>query len=267
MITEHLETQTRHLENLEDRIAANSERLRALQEAEPLFSHRLTASSVKWFLLEDEDSILTNEIFGMEAPVFDGMSRIVVSERYVAAAVNDSIIGEQRSILLSYEVVGIGEFASINWTLVDTCGFLPSRYLQPRIPRDLYPDQTTIPVQFPYRHIVTDPGRDVTPKFMEDPIEIPGQYFFDEFIRLMHEHTGIVIWDMWLESGKIYVDLHSTEMMFFNRGTTGSTHRGNMLILTLSQLPGIYQFELLVGGERGVEVDHFFFGRGTFVGY
>ena len=72
----------------------------------------------------------------------------------------------------------------------------------------------------------------------------------------IRNYTGIHIWDMWMDGDKLYVDLHSYEERRFDRGSTGSAYRSNILIRTLASFPGISSFQVLIGGVPGVETSH-----------
>jgi len=77
----------------------------------------------------------------------------------------------------------------------------------------------------------------------------------------MHQHTGIRISDFWFEGSKLYVDLHEDAIGFFdNYGTTGGMINTGIFVNSILSLPGISSFEVLVGGQRGVEGNHFNFG-------
>jgi len=89
--------------------------------------------------------------------------------------------------------------------------------------------------------------------------EIPESILWQEFIHLMYQHTGIRVWDWWLDGSELYVDLESIEAQFFNWGSTGSNHRGMVLTKTLASFPGVSQFEVLVGGFSGVSTSHYSF--------
>ena len=265
-INEQFSTQSQEIDDLRDEIASLQEQLQVEPEepAEAPFSHGLTAEQVQQKLLAAADGLLTGEVFGGSGAVFMDVEDMIISERYVLAQIVYDPWGV--ALLLSYEVQGLEQFLNINWTLkakTDWYGdvYVP-RYFQPRAPRNLFDTIENLTVRFYYHDFIRDPYMNMLHADYYNPVyeEIPGEYFWEEFIRLMFEHTGIRIWDMWLEGDKLYVDFHSTEWFFFNRGTTGSTDRGMRMSLSLASIPGISSFELLVGGEAGVWVDHFAFG-------
>ena len=128
------------------------------------------------------------------------------------------------------------------------------RYFQPRIPRSLaVPESVTV-------RFASYIDSSTFVIYSYDYVEISGENFWEDFIGLMQERTGIRIWDMWLEDDKLYVDLHSTEAAFFDMGSTGSWMRGLLLKAPLASLPFISSFELLVGGAHDVTTSHFNFG-------
>jgi len=136
-----------------------------------------------------------------------------------------------------------------------------SRYHYPPNPQPLTAEES-VTVRFYYHCAKIDPMVMLIPEaYRYNAVEIPGQYLWEEFRKLMFEHTGINVWDLWLDGDKLYVDLHSTEAMLFDQGSTGSHDRGMRLYKTVASLPGVASFEILVGGERGIETSHFNFNR------
>jgi len=230
----------------------------ALATQQP-FSHGLTAAQVKEALLKAEEALLTAEIFG-RAPAFVGIEAMTVSQRYVLAQITEAFIGNTFDLLLSYEVEGLGPFLTIAWTIVGTNDLnISPRYFQPRTPNDLTAEES-VTVRFFYYCSITDPQAYNLPEaFKYEAEEIPGQCLWAEFRRLMLKHTGINVWDLWFEGDKLYVDLHYTEWMPFNWGSTGSVIRGGILTRTIASLPGVASFEILVGGIHGYETSHYNF--------
>jgi len=135
----------------------------------------------------------------------------------------------------------------------------PYRYFQPHEPHNLTTEESVV-IRFYYYCDETDPQVYLLPEaFKYHPEEIPGPYLWEEFRRLMLYHTGINVWDLWFDGDKLYVDLHSTEIMPFDWGSTGSAIRGEVLTRTIASLPGVASFEILVGGESAVATSHFCF--------
>lgn len=233
------------------------------------FAHGLTAAQVKDTLLEDEETLLTAKIFG-RAPSFVDAEAMTVSEGYVLAQITDAFRGENHDLLLSYEVQGLGSSTNITWALVDTTitwtfadvnsRDITPRYFQTQEPRRLSDEEKVI-VRFYYHCIEADPFYMMqSGAYRYNVEEIPGPYMWTEFRRLMLKHTGINVWDLWFDGDKLYVDLHSTEWMPFDWGSTGSFDRGQRLIKTIASLPGVASFEILVGGVPGYATSHFCFG-------
>ena len=122
-----------------------------------------------------------------------------------------------------------------------------------------YPDEA-VNLRFYYHCHEADPEFMLHPDaYRYKTVEFPARYLWAEFPRLMREHTGINICSLWLAGDKLYVDLHPSELALFDQGSTGSADRGERLIRTIASLPEITSFEILVGGERGVETSHFSF--------
>jgi len=221
------------------------------------FSHELSA--IQHALLEAEEAILTAEIFG-RAPSFVGAEYMRVFENYVHAKILDAIYGWEFDLLIHYEVVDACPLRNIIWTLVATnAPHMRLRYFRPITPSPLTAAEYAT-VRFYYHCIETDPMVMLLPEaYRYNAVEIPGQYLWEYFRKQMLYHTGINIWDLWFEDDKLYVDLHSTEEILFNWGTTGSLDRGTRLEKTIASLPGVVSFEILVGGRRGVETSHYSF--------
>ena len=240
-------------------IAEFWEELSQVLEASPPFGHGLTAAQVKEALMQAEDDLLTAEIFG-RAPSFVGTEAMEINEGTVTARVVEGFFDREEYLLLGYEVIGQRQPPHIVWTLLATSDInMHPRYFQPNPPRSITSEES-VAIRFYYYCDETDPYFNLFPEaYLYNIVEIPGPYLREEFRRLMLEHTGINVWDLWFQGNKLYIDLHSTEWHPFNWGTTGSAHRGNVLTMTLASFPGIDSFEVLVGGARGVHTSHYSF--------
>ena len=121
----------------------------------------------------------------------------------------------------------------------------------------------TTTVRFYYHSIEIDPNIYLPPEsFLYNAEVITAENLLQEFIRLMYEHTGLHILDMWFEGDKLYVNLHSDAFTFFNgHGTTGGMRNTKIFERSILSLPGIASFEVLLDGRHGVYADHFDFGH------
>jgi len=118
----------------------------------------------------------------------------------------------------------------------------------------------TISMRFYYLCPILDPYVYLLPEaYLYNVVDFTVQAFSNEFTEAMFAYTGIQILDFWVADDKLYVNLHPDEAMYFDRGTTGSTDRGNRLTKTLASFPNISYFEVLVNGARGFETSHFNF--------
>ena len=128
-----------------------------------------------------------------------------------------------------------------------------------------YPDEAetpheTINLRFYYHCHEADPDFKLHPEaYRYKTVEVPAQHLWAEFPRLMYEHTGINISNLWRAGNKLYVDLHPEELAQFDQGSTASADRGERLIRTIAGLPEITSFEILIAGKRGVETSHISF--------
>ena len=116
-------------------------------------------------------------------------------------------------------------------------------------------------IRFYYSCSIIDYNIEGIPEsFLYNTEEIPVENFNEHFIRLMYEHTGISILDLWFDDSKVYVNLPKVEAEIFDMsGSTGASIRMNILNRTVASLPGITSFEILVDGQRGVSGWHFGF--------
>ena len=184
----------------------------------------------------------------------------VVSEKYILSKAICAILNENINLLFTYEVSGIYPLRNINWVLKSASHpYQNLRYFQIQNPRQIYFDES-ISVKFFLRCDERDPYVNMaSDAYVYTEEFITGHSFWEDFIVLMFKHTNIRIWDFWIEDSKLYVDLHSTEAIFFNQGSTGSADRGNRLLKTFASLPMIDSFEILVGGIHGYETSHYNF--------
>ncbi|MCL2873671.1 MAG: hypothetical protein FWE29_01940 [Defluviitaleaceae bacterium] len=116
-------------------------------------------------------------------------------------------------------------------------------------------------VRFYYHNSEIDPNFYLLPEayqYVSEEIDL-GDVEMRTFIRLMYEHTGIRILNIWAEGGKLNINLDASELEHFDRGTTGSLDRGNILNKTIASLFYMGSFEILVDGQRGVMTNHFSF--------
>ena len=122
-------------------------------------------------------------------------------------------------------------------------------------------DDETITVRFYYHCKEIDPYMDLLPEaYLYILEEVSVKNLEEEFIRLMLEHTGITILGFWFDGSKLYVSLDPSELGHFDHGSTGSADRGTRLNSTLASFVQWGSFQVLVGGEPGVETYHFNFG-------
>jgi len=122
----------------------------------------------------------------------------------------------------------------------------------------------TTTVRFYYHSIALDPNAYALPEaFLYNAEEIIGvEGFTDTFRKLMYEHTGLQILDLWFEGSKLYVDLHESAIGFFDHhGTAGGAINATIFEKSILSMPGISSFEVLVNGQRGVMGNHFNFGH------
>jgi len=122
----------------------------------------------------------------------------------------------------------------------------------------------TLTVRFYYHSTEIDPNLYALPEAFlynaEEIIAVEG--FAATFRRLMYEHTGLQISDLWFDGSKLYVDLHESAIGFFDHhGTTGGTINAIIFEKSLLSIPGISSFEVLVNGQCGVHGNHFNFGH------
>jgi hypothetical protein len=89
--------------------------------------------------------------------------------------------------------------------------------------------------------------------------DIADDNFTADFIEKMLLHTGILIDRIWYEGDKLTADLNGPAAWVFDNGSTGGQIHCNMLLFTLSSLPGVRKIEILVDGVSGVEGHHFNF--------
>ena len=90
--------------------------------------------------------------------------------------------------------------------------------------------------------------------------EITHQNWQAQVIKHMRTHTDIQLADIWFEGSRLVADLTPAGALRFNWGTLGSEMHGRSLISSLATLPNVTEIEMLVGGQRGVSTDHFYFG-------
>lgn len=121
----------------------------------------------------------------------------------------------------------------------------------------------TIALRFYYHDIELDPNLNSLPEaFLYNTEEIKAQNLREEFIRLMYEHTGISILDLWFEEDKLYVNLSQSSISFFdNFGTAVALRNLTIFEKSLLSIPGIAYIEVLVSGQYGFEGSYFSFGH------
>jgi len=216
----------------------------------------LSPAALKSALLEAEANLLRPEIFG-HSPSFVGTHAMYIYGQYLIAQITSYRLRIPAVLRFTYEAEEGLPAPNIIWRLADIhSSYMCMRYLQPQNHRYIT-NKEIVPIRFHFHCSITDPQFELHPEaFLYNTVEIPGPYLWGEFRRRMYEHTGIGIWNLWFEGSKLYVDLHSTELMPFGWGTTGSATRFNVLTRTLASFPGITSFEVLLGGEHGVWADH-----------
>ena len=82
-----------------------------------------------------------------------------------------------------------------------------------------------------------------------------------DVIALMQEHGNIQISRLWYEGTRLFVDVKPASAVLFNWGSTGGTMRVATLIDSLASLPDVTEIHVMVGGQRGVAMDHFNFAH------
>ena len=128
-------------------------------------------------------------------------------------------------------------------------------------------------VRFYYHSTELDPNAELPPEsFLYNAEDIPVDNLAEEFIRLMYEHTGVRILDMWHQheyegNGVMYIiNLHEDAVGFFDHhGTIGGTRNLTIFEKSISSLPGMSAFEVRINGEPGVAGNHFNFNQTTIV--
>jgi len=107
-----------------------------------------------------------------------------------------------------------------------------------------------------YRHSEFSPE----PIYGYTSVEIEYEDWQAQVIYHMQTHTDIRLADLWYEGNRLVVDLTPWGAVPFNWGSHGSAMRGLNLTTSLATLPNVEEIEVLVGGQRGFSVDHFYFG-------
>lgn len=127
--------------------------------------------------------------------------------------------------------------------------------------RDYEPAAETVTVRFYYHSAELDPNIYALPEaFLYNAETIPAKSLEEEFIRLMHEYTGIRILDLRFVEAKLYINLHEEAISFFDHhGSAGGLINATIFEKTIASLPGINSFEVLVDEQRGVQGHHFSF--------
>ena len=80
--------------------------------------------------------------------------------------------------------------------------------------------------------------------------EVSTENWVDEVIELIRHHSGHRIHYMWLEDGKLYVDMKIADYWSVFDGSGFGQHHGATLLSTLFDLPGVDEIEFLFGGIR-----------------
>jgi hypothetical protein len=232
----------------------------APEENVPL-SYGLTVSEIKTQLENDTDFVrFVGDNYPDWRPNWEGFTdndTVTIGETFAEVTIfthwGDIVVN------LSYSVEnGILVWDIDSYKAPATDGFRPRQIPRPRHLTNL----ERVTVGFAFYCTEIDPYVNLLPealKFNEE--EIDGQNLWTEFIRLMREHTGIRVTDLWYQETRLYVDLAPVETIVFNWGTTGSAHRQNILLYTLFTLPDVTEIVILIGGEAGVYADHFSFDR------
>jgi hypothetical protein len=239
--------------------ALEAMRHEATEVAEPIFSHGLTASDIKHQLENDSAFIgFIGENYPNWHPRWEGFTSedtVRIYKRYAVVEVptNWGMI----TAFLSYQVMnGMVHWQVESYNAPGRWEFRPRYIPQPRHLTDL----AYVTIGFAYYCFEIDPGINYLPEAWKyHDVEIPGEYLWEEFIRLMRYYSGIRVRDLWIEGTRLYVDLAPVETIVFNWGSTGGWHRSNVLFKTLATFPDITEFIVLVDGVAGVGADHFSF--------
>ncbi|MCL2375825.1 MAG: hypothetical protein FWC76_00375 [Defluviitaleaceae bacterium] len=89
--------------------------------------------------------------------------------------------------------------------------------------------------------------------------QIAAASWQEDVKRLMFEHTGIRLRDVWYEDRRLVVDLMPVEGAIADWGSTGGHIHTLRLIHSLASLPDVEEIKVLVGGVGGHIGSHFNF--------
>ncbi|MDR2168493.1 MAG: hypothetical protein LBE35_11705 [Clostridiales bacterium] len=91
--------------------------------------------------------------------------------------------------------------------------------------------------------------------------EIEPEGWQRQVIEYMATYAHTHINHIWYEGSLLVADLKPAPAVFFNWGSTGGYLRTMMLINSLSSMPNVAEIQVLIGGQRGVAMDHFNFAQ------
>jgi len=91
--------------------------------------------------------------------------------------------------------------------------------------------------------------------------QINAESWQEDVRRLMFEHTGIRLRDIWYDDRRLVVDLMPVEGIVADWGSTGGYIHTLRLIHSLASLPDVEEIKVLVGGEAGHGGSHFDFSE------
>jgi len=91
--------------------------------------------------------------------------------------------------------------------------------------------------------------------------EISPEGWRAQVIDHMKKHTGIQLSDIWYEESRLVADVIPASAIYFNWGSSGGGMRQRSLIDSLASMPNVSEIVVLVGGQRGVNADHFSFAE------
>ena len=118
-----------------------------------------------------------------------------------------------------------------------------------------FDDLDTISMRF-YRYVYDKSYAEILAYI---PIDIPADNWRKEIPQLMLRHSDIHVLDLWLEGGRLYVDLCPECIIFFDMGSFSGYAMTTALVNSLASLPLVEEIFVLVDGAEGHYGSHFDF--------
>jgi len=259
---EHIEELQQTIQEQNDLRQEQFDAIAQLQEEteteEPPFWHGLTESQVRADFFQNAEMLVRNaigEMRGEPAPLREEDVHLLISDRFVIVQAPDWGVG-QSVAFLSYR-----QDHDNNWEIVWTLtgygtSFFPGVYadLEFRNVAPPYVISARAPAE---ARQLTDLETVPLPFWTEwdsydgEPIEetIQGAALWVDTIRLMREHYGIQIRDLWYEGTTLYVELMPNMVGRFNSGI-GNTLEGDAIRRTFEAFPNAADVRFLVLGRR-----------------